>query len=463
MADDTTIQENPASFRDPSGFVFKKNDGVLRQINKSYSVQYEHLMSSGLYANLIEDSLLVAHTELNDLSGFTSEKYKIIEPQPIPFISFPYEWCFSQLKDAALLTLEIQKRALSYGMSLKDASAYNIQFIGYQPIYIDTLSFEFYPENKPWVAYRQFCQHFLAPLAVMAKVDINLGVLSQSYIDGLPLELASHLLPSRTKLALGLGSHIHLHARSQNQHAHQPKTVKDYALSKERLIALLANLESTVRGLKLPAQKTVWQDYYENTNYTPQAAEHKKEVIGNWLTRLKPSSVWDAGANDGTFSSLSAERGSYTVASDIDPMAVEIAYKKAKDKKATKLLPLIIDITAPSPAIGWHNTERPAFLKRGTFDVVLCLAFVHHLAIANNIPLHFIAQLFSEQATFLIIEFVPKEDSNAARLLAVREDIFPEYTATGFEKEFSHYFSIEKKELVKETNRILYLLKKKAS
>lgn len=207
------------SFRDPSGFVFVRNHVLFRQVNQQYRVHYDHLMDSGLYQRLLGDGLLVPHTEADGALAVSDDAYKVIQPEAIPFISYPYEWCFSQYKDAALTTLAIQKRALEFGMSLKDASAYNIQLLRGKPVLIDTLSFELYPEGQPWVAYRQFCQHFLAPLALMSYRDMRLGQLMSTYIDGIPIDLASTLLPFRSRFRLALLLHIHLHARSQRRYA----------------------------------------------------------------------------------------------------------------------------------------------------------------------------------------------------------------------------------------------------
>ena len=215
----TTSQAHNASFRDPSGFLFSREGVLYRQVNQVYAADFTRLMDSGLYDKLIKAGLLIPHVE-SDLKPAQPElAFKVIRPERVPFISYPYEWSFGQLKDAALATLSIQKRALKLGMSLKDASAYNIQFYNGKPVLIDTLSFETYQEGEPWVAYRQFCQHFLAPLALMAYRDVRLSQLLRVYIDGIPLDLASELLPGRTRWNLGLATHIHLHASAQKRYA----------------------------------------------------------------------------------------------------------------------------------------------------------------------------------------------------------------------------------------------------
>src|ERR1051326_2629765 len=216
-----SVSVDPGSFRDPSGFVFRRENTLFRQVQIGYREEYDLLMASGLYQALVDAGLLIAHTEEDVNSSLTEGAYRVLRPEPIPFISYPYEWCFSQLYDAALATLQIQKEALRFGMSLKDASAYNIQFRAGKPVMIDTLSFERYKEGRPWPAYRQFCQHFLAPLALMSRTDIRLRQMLRTNIDGIPLDLASRLLPRSTWLQAGLLTHIHLHGAAQQRYGEQ--------------------------------------------------------------------------------------------------------------------------------------------------------------------------------------------------------------------------------------------------
>ena len=228
---------SPGSFRDRSGFVFLSEGQLLRQINKDYASTYDQIISSGLYSELIGKHFLIEHEEVSINNALSSDAYKVIKPRLIPFICYPYEWCFSAYKNAALLTLKIQKTAFEYGMTLKDASAYNIQFIDCKPILIDTLSFERYNEGEPWVAYRQFCQHFLAPLSLMSYKDIRLSQLMRVFIDGLPLDLVSGLLPFRTKTKFYLLSHIHLHSKAQTRYANKELNTKKERSARSVLLA----------------------------------------------------------------------------------------------------------------------------------------------------------------------------------------------------------------------------------
>lgn len=455
-----TDSRHPASFRDPSGFIFEHQGVLYRQVNQAYSLEYTTLMDSGLYKKLTGSGLLLPHEQVGLELAQTAEAFQVIQPQPAPFISYPYEWSFSQLQAAALTTLKIQKLALQSGMSLKDSSAYNIQFVHGKAILIDTLSFERYRENTPWTPYCQFCQHFLAPLALMAYRDVRLGQLLRVFIDGIPLELTATLLPRRSCFRMPLLLHLHLHAASQRRF--EGKAVSQAAvkqgLSRTAMLGLLDSLENGVKGLRWNAQKTAWAGYYQDDSYTAAGLEHKQQIVAGFIDRAAPQTCWDLGANTGLFSRIASRRGIPTVAWDIDPGAVDINYRQMVQDQETNLLPLLLDLTNPSPAIGWQNRERMALAERGPADMILAL--IHHLVIANNTPMDMVAAFLAQLCRWLVIEFVPKEDPKVQRLLASREDIFPAYTQAGFEVAFKNYFMIERTESVQESLRVLYLMRK---
>jgi ribosomal protein L11 methylase PrmA len=452
----------PASFRDPAGFVFTRRGVLYRQVNAIYRPHYERLMESGLYAQLVERGWLVPH-EAVDEPAAAGSAYAVLRPEKIDFISYPYEWAFSQLQDAALLTLDVQLLSLENGISLKDASAYNVQFRDGKPLLIDTLSFEQYVEGRPWAAYRQFCQHFLAPLALMAHTDVRLNHLLRSYIDGIPLDLASKLLPARTRLQLGLAVHIHLHARTQRAYAPTDGTRPKRAVKVSRLglVGLLQGLRKLVQSLRWEPAGTEWGQYYQATNYSDAAFDDKQRLVGEYIDAVQPRRVWDLGANTGVFSRIASGSGASTVAFDIDPAAVEGNYRQGRLEGGRQPLPLLLDLTNPSPGLGWSGTERDSLSARGPVDCVMALALVHHLAISNNVPLEKIAGFLSQLCQWLVIEFVPKADSQVQRLLASREDIFDQYDQPHFEAAFSTCFSIVRANPVAGTQRTLYLMRKK--
>jgi len=455
----TISRKCSSSFRDPSGFVFFQEYQVYRQINPIYKEHYDYLMGSGLYEKITSAGLLISHNEVESIKS--KDAYKIIKPESIPFISYPYEWCFSQLKDAALTTLSIQKMALNFEMSLKDCSAYNIQFLRGKPVFIDTLSFEKYREGQPWVAYRQFCQHFLAPLTLMSHADVRLNRLSQLFIDGVPLDLTAALLPFRTKFMFSSLAHIHLHAKSQKAFSGKALDRKNYKMSRRDVFALIDNLESAVRKLNWRPQGTEWAEYYDNNNYTDGAFQHKAQVVSEYLDRINPKNVWDLGANTGMFSRIAGDKGINTMSFDLDPAAVEKNYLECRNRSESFVLPLLLDLTNPSPGIGWGNDERASLSRRGPVDMVFALALIHHLAISNNLPFDCIAGFFSKICSSLIIEFVPKNDSQVQKLLRTREDVFVNYTRELFEMEFGKLFTIQSSVKINNSERTVYLMAKK--
>jgi len=440
-----------SSFRDPSGFIFFDKGIIKRQISKSYKENYGLLMSSGLYQKLVDEKLLVPHKEI---------KKSIIQPIQIPFISYPYEWTFGELKDAALTTLKIQKNAIDFGMSLKDASAFNIQFLDGMPILIDTLSFEKLDFSKPWVAYKQFCQHFLSPLVLFCYLDPRLVKLMQTDVNGIAVDLAGKLLPLSAKIRPLIFIHIFLHGRNMNN---SNKLKMNSRYSKKKLVQLIQSLEDLIKSLDFKAQKSRWSNYYEDfsiKNYGDKNLVKKKEIVSKYLKILKPKIVWDIGANTGKFSKIGSDQGAMTIAMDNDVLAVEELYKSTKKEKRKNILPLVIDITNPTPAIGWENKERESLYQRPNPDTIMALAVIHHLAIGNNLPISAIAELFSKLTKSLIIEFVPKTDYQVKTLLISREDIFMDYNEDAFEKEFSFFFKIKKSEKISKSGRKIYLMTK---
>ena len=445
-----------SSFRDPNGFLFHFEDNLFRQINHSYKENYDHLMKSGLYEELVNSNLLVVHEEYDITPPQPDKAYKIIKPELIPFISYPYEWSFSQLKDAALTTLEIQKTAMKYEMTLKDSSAYNIQFRKGKPVLIDSLSFEKYSEGQPWKPYRQFCQHFLAPLALICHKDVRLNQLFRIYIDGIPLDLTSSLLPLKTRYMFSLLAHIHTHSKSQKHYENREVKIKERKMNKRSFQGIIESLNSSIKKLKWSPKDTEWGNYYSDTNYSNTSFENKKKMISELVDKINPKFVWDLGANTGIFSRISSQKGIQTIAFDIDPIAVEKNYLECVKQGDENLLPLLLDLTNPSPYLGWESQERMSFVDRGPVDLVMALALIHHLAISNNVPLNRLALFFKKICNNLIIEFIPKKDSQVKRLLATREDIFDDYTRENFELEFEKFFIIKDSLEIADSFRTLY-------
>lgn len=457
------------SFRDETGFIFYKDSQVFRAIRRDKASDYSLLMKSGLYKELVSTQCLISHepsTNSRFAQGALSD-YIVISPKKVPFISYPYEWSFQQLKVAALLTLRIQKIALRSGMTLKDSSAYNVQFLGTRPVFIDTLSFEKYEVGKPWIAYRQFCQHFLAPLAIMHYKKHNLSRFLQLHIDGIPLDIASSVLPRRSYFQSALAAHIHVHAKIQGRHATNQwkKNNTEPVLSKSKLLLMIDHLESGIKNLESGKKLSLWSNYEKEHNYSNNAIAMKAELIDQWAKKIKPEFTWDCGCNTGKFSEIAAKYSCYTIGLDSDANCIDFFFGQAKKKDVHNILPLVFDFNNPTPSIGWANSERKTISERGTADLILALAVIHHFRIANNVPWNYIAQLFKKWINpqgWLIVEFIEKEDSQVQRLLSSRKDIFADYDLSSFLASFSAYFDVVEKTQLPESRRWLCLMKSKA-
>lgn len=453
-----------SSFRDPSGRLFVHNDCLYREVKQIYAKDYDQLINSGLYKQLTEAGQLIPHIEVVVDEPQYKDTYKIIKPNNINFISYPYEWCFSQLKDAALLTLAIQKTAMRFGMTLKDASAYNVQFIGCSPIFIDTLSFESYREGELWVAYRQFCQHFLAPLMLCARKDIRFSRISQLYIDGVPLDLANSVLPWTTSFNPGAFMHLKMHSKFQKKYSseHNLENKRNAQVDKKSLLGLLDNLESIIRNLEWKPIGTEWADYYSKgkNNYDDSSFSAKKETVSKYLEQIKPKALWDVGANTGSFSRIASSLGINTVSMDIDAAAVELNYIQGQKDCEKNILPLLMDLTNPSAGIGWQNRERMSLVERGPTDMIMALALIHHLAIGNNVPFESIAEFFSMMGKHLIMEFVPIDDSQVKMMLATRKNIFVNYDIAAFKSTFSGHYTIMDEYPLPGSKRTMFLMQK---
>ena len=463
----TTKRALGSSFRDPAGFVFQDQGVIKRAVTRFGQKDYDQLKGSGLYERLIQNQWLVPHAE--DTAPLEVNLYKILVPERIPVITYPYEWCSSQLKEAALLTLKIQLLALEHDMSLEDANPFNIQWKEGSPVLIDTLSFEPFKE-RPWFAYRQFCETFLAPLVLMAHVKADINRSLSVDLGGINLSFCSRNLPFFTWFHLRYLAHIHLHALSQEKFncasddSSRRRLPASFQFSKIRMVSLVRSLLEFTKGIHLKKRQTIFGDYYADcAHYSKEADAFKVRQIQLWaaepsLARVRQ--VLDLGANNGKFSRIFTKKDLLTVSVDSDPYCVEENYLLSREENNKRMLPLLMDLTNPSPDLGWDTNERTSFFKRVQPDLVLALALIHHLRIGHNVPTALIADFFSKLAPALIIEFVPKSDPMVQKLLANRDDIFHDYDEQNFEAAFGQGFTIAQKVRIPDTQRTLYFLRR---
>ena len=455
-----TKQCHSSSFRDPSGFVFTDENIVKRTINPIYFKQYNHLKDSGFYNKLFKNGLLIRHRELS-----SSDEEIIIQPEQISFITYPYEWSFNQYKEAALLTLKLQKYCLEKNLSLKDASAFNVTFHKGKAIFIDTLSFDFYKENSPWRAYKQFITHFFGPLLLAHFNGSEVLKLMSTFIDGIPVKTVASMLPFKTKLTPFLYTNIHLLAKFEHKHNEDYKgETKSTSLSKKGQLNIVESLYNYVKKLEIKEQSE-WGEYYNKTNYSDDAFNIKSNIINDWITKLKIKTVIDIGGNDGTFVRRITTNLEQALVCDIDNNAVDYNYKLIKQNKEQFIIPFVLDVLNPSAAIGFNNKERFSFLKRITDynpEVTLALAVIHHMSLSGNITFSMSAEFFASFSKYLIIEFPKRGDSWVERLLNSKGEFkehFDFYNIENFEKEYIKYFDLVEKQDIEGSKRVLYLLK----
>ncbi|MCH9660518.1 MAG: class I SAM-dependent methyltransferase, partial [Bacteroidetes bacterium] len=402
------------------------------------------------------------HTETS-----VSDEAIVITPEPISFITHPYEWSFEQFKHAALLTLQIHKYALSKGFILKDASAYNVTFHKGKAVFIDTLSFDFYEEGTPWRAYKQFITHFFGPLVLAKYHGTDIFKMLQTHIDGIPVKLIASLLPKKTKLSSTLYTNIHLLAKMEAKHSEDYTGVTKVAtLSKKAQTNIITNLFNFIKNLEL-REASEWGDYYNKTNYNDAAFEGKKELNREWVLPMNPKKLIDVGGNDGTFARTVLQEVEEVLVTDIDSNAVSFNYQQVQKNGEQNMLPFVCDVLQPVPGVGFNNTERDSLIARLTEyapDITLALALIHHITLSGNVPFEKSAEFFAKFSKHLIIEFPKREDSWVSSLLTRKREFinhFDFYNEAQFEQGYFTYFTLVKKQEVAGTQRVMYLLKVK--
>ena len=435
------ISLQPISYKDPSGYIIKEKEGYYRYVSYEYEHEYDHLMHSGLYKTLTDQYLLIPHKEIEDKKA-GSNCYKVLFPQQIGLITYPFEWVFSQWQEMALAFLRINQIALKHGMVLKDASPYNFVFVEGKCILLDSISFRFFKEGDPWIAYRQFCEEILGTLALMRYNDPFWARLQLSSLTGLQLTFVSKQLPLKTWFNSLCLLHIHLHARFQGR-KEKEKQLHD-GFSKQKLNILFDLLENNITKWDRPLKsQSIWDHYYENDIEDENYLADKTACINQWLAAVHPNTTIDLGANTGKFSFLAAQYSKEVIALEKDMNCVEEIRKESKQKKINNITAIVADITEPSPSLGWDNAEKSALFKRLNADMLMALALIHHLCLSKNIPLNFIAKTISDLTTrYAIVEFIPKEDPKAKLLLQHKEDIFINYTESHFVKSFETHFRL---------------------
>ena len=449
---------HPSSFRDPAGFVYFHDGKYYRHIHSSYASHYTALMK-GPYQRLIDQGLLISHIELKE--NFTDETdfFLTLLPKQIDFISYPYEWCFDQLKDSALACLNMMKIGISEGLILKDANPFNFQLVDGRSALIDSLSFEIYNPDLPWIAYRQFCEGFLFPLMINHYLGQDFQQLLAIYPDGIPASLIAKILPWKSRFNLGTWLHVFL------QHTINKKDksgkARDISFSESKLVRMLDNLYSIISSLKFHSSaEQDWSGYYREAHDDMYIVE-KLRIFERWIGELEFASALDIGTNLGIFAKALTRKGSRIIATDMDSRCINQLYLKIKDSGDKNVHPLIIDIANPPARGGFNNAERKSFSERAQSELVSALAVIHHLVLIRNIPLAGIASYFSSICSkSLIVEFVPLSDPKVQWMLSNKKTFHQPYNTEAFENAFLPFFLIEEMQKIPGTERVIYRMRK---
>jgi ribosomal protein L11 methylase PrmA len=428
---------DPGSFRDPSGRVRVRGRQVLRAVFEPGRAGFEAARDAGIYDKAIAAGRLVGMKDADPaaLAGFEPAPCHVVEHPCLDFVSYPYEWTFSALKAAALLHLDLHIDLLGDGFTLSDATAYNVQFRGTRPVFIDHLSIVPYGEGELWTGQRQFAMQFLNPLILWAKRGVAPNPWFRGSLEGIAPEELAPLLSLRDKLSFTVLAHVvaqsHAHRRSiRGGGGERPKAGRH--LSKRALVAILDSLRDYVAGLSYPGGKSVWSDYAGRNSYDDERRAAKHDFVADMARSLQPALLFDIGCNSGDFTETAIDHGARAaVGFDFDFGALELAFARF-DAAGSPVLPLWLDATNPSPSQGWAGAERKSLADRAGADALLALAVIHHLAIARNVPLAMAVDWLVGLAPAGIIEFPGKGDPMVQALLANRVDIFPDYGEEAF-------------------------------
>ncbi len=428
------------SFRDNAGRVIHHSNRIFRQVNKSGKERIDFFFKNDLYKKALENEYIIKSDILgkNDLKKYNfKEDSLIIEHEKIPYVSYPYEWSFYQLKEAALHHLNFHIYLLNNGATLIDSSAYNIQFIGSKPIFIDVLSVKEYKEGEYWYGHKQFCENFLNPLILSSKKGIQFNNWFKGNLEGIATEDLNKILNIFDKFSFNIFVHVYLLTKFENKYKNQNKkfdlNVKK-KFPKKNFLSMLNQLKAFINKLEPKKSATVWETYSNLNTYDDNETKNKTNIVKNFFQKNKSLMIADLGCNDGYYSKIAIESGcEYVVGFDYDFNSINRAYKTFINSK--NFLPLIFDASNPSTNIGWNEKERKSFFQRANFDCVLALAFQHHLTIAKNIPLEDVLSWIVALAPIGLIEFVPKNDETVQKMIKLKGDIFPNYNEENF-KEF---------------------------
>ena len=460
----------PGSFRDPESRVFYAGGDVYRSLSAEGLEDFKAVAATKFWEKFQADGRLVA-TELVDGTAdlpetMVKQSAGVLKHERIPFVSYPYEWPFSMLKDAALLQLDLNLAALEEDMILKDSSPYNVQFKGSKPVFVDVGSFERLREGEPWIGYRQFCMLYLYPLLLQSVKDFDPRALLRGNIDGITPAQMRGLVSFRDRFRKGFYLNVFLHAKLEAKHGSRGKEVKaevkKAGFKKELIVANVRRMRKLIGGLEWNPPPGVWVAYGERNSYTDDDASRKDEFVKEVATSQRWGLTWDIGCNNGRYSRIAAEGSDHVMSVDYDQGPIELLHRTLHEEGDEKILTLTMNLADPSPGLGWRGVERKRLWDRGKPDLLLALALIHHVTIAANVPVQEFVDWLASLGTSLVIEFPTREDVMVRTLLGPkREGLHPDYERENFERVLAEKFDIERKERLESGTRLLYFARPK--
>jgi len=465
-ASDIEIRVEPGSFRDRQGRVYLQHDRVIRALSSAAQSDWEALQATRFFARFVDKGHIVSTRQVGladtGLADESSAWVAALEHERIPFISYPYEWSFSMLRDGARLHLDLLLAALDEGMILKDSSAYNIQWVGTRPVHIDIPSFQKLQQGEAWVGYLQFCQLFLYPLMLNAYRNVAFHAWLRGAIDGLTPAQCNSLMSLRDRFRKGVLTHVYLQSKLQASTADSKSSLRSQLQSAGFDVSLIrrnaTKLRRLVDGLNWREASSEWVQYADEHSYTDADDQQKQAFVAETAARRTCRMVWDLGCNTGTYSRIVAPHTETVVAMDGDHLAVERLYQDLRSQGPQNVLPLVVNLADPSPDLGWRGRERRSLEQRGRPDLVLCLALVHHMVITANIPLSEFVEWLAGLGAAVVIEFVTKEDPMVHKLLLNKDDIYDDYTLDNFESCAVRHFRIFRRQVIHDGTRVLFEL-----
>jgi hypothetical protein len=460
----------PGSFRDRHARVFYAAGATYRGLSARALQEWQALAATGFVRRFTVAGKLIPTEQIDPARlpprAFDENWVGVLKHQTVPFISYPYEWCFGMLRDAALLHLELLEAALAEGMTLKDATPYNVQWRGARSVFIDIPSFVRLAAGEPWLGYRQFCQTFLYPLFLQAFRGVPFQPWLRGSLDGISAEQCDRLLSWRDRLRPGVFLHAYLQARLQAGHAGSRRDVRRdlraAGFDRRLIVANVRGLRRVIERLPAPADAGGWQGYEDNPPYGPGDRERKEAFVRGALSSRRWGLVWDLGCHTGSFARMAGGHARRVVALDRDVPAVERLYQRLKAEGNASVLPLVGDLADASPNLGWRGLERKALEERGRPDLTLCLALLHHVVLGANIPLGEFIDWLAGLGTSLVIEFVTRDDPMVRALLRHKEDQYADYDLGFFERCLGRAFDVARREALNAGRRLLYFARPRA-